>query len=316
MADEFTYDDPKSGNTRCLIGITGFSHSGKTYSALELATGAQRVYGGDIAVIDSEEAAQMYKDDFKFKHVPLDEPHDGGRWMRAMDYAYSKGARVFVLDTLSDEHIAMMERYEAALDRMAGDDWKKRERCSQAAFGKHDVKPLRAKMERQIWRMSKECCLIALWRADQKYTPKQKHEKQDQHTPADDHTWKMATTSKLMYLCTLRWLLTPGSDGVPVSLEKMGNDAERQLVKIPKPFRHLQTASQLNRKLGEQIAITCKSGNSSKPTSSAPTKLYEVTDQEGVTKDKELTPSQVESFRKRGFSVVEVPQSEGHEAAE
>jgi len=62
------------------------------------------------------------------------------------------------------------------------------------------------------------------------------------------------------------------------------------------------------RMLGQRKAAPASSATS--------TKLYEVTDQEGVTKDKELTPSQAEGFRKRGFSVVEVPAQNDGEAAE
>lgn len=294
---EFEYETLKEGDSRCLLGITGFSHSGKTYSAVRLALGAQRVYGGDVAVIDSEEAAGMYAKRFpNVKRVRLAPPWDAGRWHRAIDYAYQQGARAIVLDTLSDEHIAMMEKHEEVLQRMAGDDWKKRERCQQAAFANRDVKPLRAKMERRIWELSKTCCIIVLWRADQKYTPKQKHE--TQHVDADDHTWKMATTSKLMYLCVLRWLLKPGSDGQP---ELQGtNDAEKQLIKVPEPFRKLQMAKQLDEALGEQIAMQCKYGDSAKP---AAARVYTISKGD-KSADRQLTEAQAENYRKQGYTVV------------
>lgn len=256
MSDEFTYETIKPGRVRFLTAVAGFSHAGKTVSAARLLKGAQRVYGGDVCVIDSEEAFGMYQEDFpEFKHIPLAPPHSADRWMRALDFAYSKGARCFLLDTLSDEHIALMERVDVHLDRMAGDDWKKRERCMMAAHGKADVKPLRQKFERRLWELSKTCAIVVTYRADEKFTPPTKKD----GGPAkeeDSHTWKLGSTSKLLYSCTLRWLLKPGSDGVPTLTG--GNDAERMMIKVPAPFRKLQMAKQLDETLGEQIARECK----------------------------------------------------------
>jgi hypothetical protein len=45
---KFTANDAKREHVPLLIGLTGPSGGGKTYSALRLATGIQQVTGGDI----------------------------------------------------------------------------------------------------------------------------------------------------------------------------------------------------------------------------------------------------------------------------
>ena len=58
-----------------LVGLMGPSGGGKTFSALRLATGFQRVSGGDIFVIDTEaRRALHYADRFKFRHIAFPAP--------------------------------------------------------------------------------------------------------------------------------------------------------------------------------------------------------------------------------------------------
>src|SRR5262245_7624735 len=88
-----------------LTGIVGASGSGKTWSALELATGIQQVTGGDIAVIDTEaKRALHYSDHFKFKHLDFRAPFSSTRYLEAFRYCVDQGAKVIVTDSMSHEH--------------------------------------------------------------------------------------------------------------------------------------------------------------------------------------------------------------------
>jgi adenylylsulfate kinase-like enzyme len=70
---KFTANDAKREHVPLLIGLTGPSGGGKTFSALRLATGIQQVTGGDIYFIDTESRRALhYADQFKFKHVELE----------------------------------------------------------------------------------------------------------------------------------------------------------------------------------------------------------------------------------------------------
>ena len=105
-----------------LIGLMGCSSSGKTFSALRLATGIQRVTGGDIYVIDTESRRALhYADQFKFEHVAFDAPFGSLDYLAAMKFCADRGAKVIVIDSMSHEHSGpggYLLTQEAELDRM------------------------------------------------------------------------------------------------------------------------------------------------------------------------------------------------------
>lgn len=126
-----------------ILGLTGPSRSGKTYSALRVALGMT----GDIAkvfLIDTERGrAALYRERFGgFMHGVLEPPFDYARYAEAVDDAVKAGAGVIVIDSLSHGHEGeggMLDQHDAELDRMAGDDWRKRERVKMAGW----IKPKR-----------------------------------------------------------------------------------------------------------------------------------------------------------------------------
>jgi hypothetical protein len=91
--------------TPLLVGIVGSSSSGKTFSALRLATGFQRVNPGEIFVIDTEAGrALQYADDFKFVHVPFGAPFGPLDYLDVIKYCVENGASNIVIDSMSHEH--------------------------------------------------------------------------------------------------------------------------------------------------------------------------------------------------------------------
>lgn len=119
----------------CLAGGTG---SGKTYSAMRLASGMSG--GKPFAVIDTEAGrAKHYASDFKFDHGDLTPPFRPARYAEAIDAADKAGYPVVVVDSASHEHAGeggLLDYHEDELTRMAGDDWKKREAVKMAAWVK------------------------------------------------------------------------------------------------------------------------------------------------------------------------------------
>ena len=88
-----------------LVGIMGPSSSGKTFSALRLATGIQTVTGGDIYGIDTEARRMLhYADDFKFKHIQFDAPFGSLDYLAAIRHCVKQGAKVIVIDSMTHEH--------------------------------------------------------------------------------------------------------------------------------------------------------------------------------------------------------------------
>src|SRR5262245_49677002 len=116
--------------TPLLLGLVGPSGTGKTFSALRLATGIQRVSGGDIFMIDTEAKRGLhYAERFKFQHLSFASPFSPLDYMAAVEHCVSKGARIVLIDSLSHEHEGpggVLEMHEAELNRLAGDNWEKR----------------------------------------------------------------------------------------------------------------------------------------------------------------------------------------------
>src|SRR5262245_51755715 len=102
-----------------LIGINSPSGGGKTFSALRLATGIQRVVGGDIAGIDTEANRMLhYTDKFKFNHVPFGPPFSPMDYLAVLEFVVSKGARTIVIDSGSHLHDGpggILEMHEAEM---------------------------------------------------------------------------------------------------------------------------------------------------------------------------------------------------------
>lgn len=89
-------------NVGLLIGLAGASGSGKTYTALRLASG---IAGGKpFAVIDTEAGrAKHYADAFKFDHGDLAPPFRPGAYADAIHAADKAGYPVIVVDSMTHE---------------------------------------------------------------------------------------------------------------------------------------------------------------------------------------------------------------------
>lgn len=105
MTRSFTVTDARREAVPLLIGLTGPSGGGKTYSALRLATGIQSVTGGDIYAIDTEARRMLhYADRFRFKHIQFDAPFGSLDYLAAIRQCADAGARTIIVDSMSHEH--------------------------------------------------------------------------------------------------------------------------------------------------------------------------------------------------------------------
>lgn len=132
----FAFKKAVRENVGLLVGIAGGTGSGKTYSAMRLASGIC----GDkpFCVIDTEAGrAKHYADAFNFDHGDLAPPFRPERYAEAIAAADKAGYPVIVVDSMSlvwSGDGGVLDWQEDELDRMAGDDWKKRESCKMAAW--------------------------------------------------------------------------------------------------------------------------------------------------------------------------------------
>lgn len=80
------------------LGLCGASGSGKTWSALEIATGM----GGKIAMIDTEAGrGELYGDNFQYDVVRLDAPYSPEKYIACIKEAEGAGYDTLIIDSLS-----------------------------------------------------------------------------------------------------------------------------------------------------------------------------------------------------------------------
>ena len=88
--------------TKVLLG--GASGSGKSYSALRLATGLANKTGSRIAAIDTEAGRiRYYANEFDFDDMQLTEPYTPQKYIDAIDEAIKGGYQILIIDSISHE---------------------------------------------------------------------------------------------------------------------------------------------------------------------------------------------------------------------
>ena len=118
----FEFRDAVRADTRLLIGLAGGTGSGKTESAMRLATGLAA--GQPFAVLDTESGRALHKaDDYSFKHGDLCAPFTPERYWEAITAADEAGYPVIVIDSFS--HVwegvgGVLEMQEQELERLGG----------------------------------------------------------------------------------------------------------------------------------------------------------------------------------------------------
>jgi len=165
----FTFRKAVREQTPLLIGLVGPSGSGKTLSALRLAKGIQSVRGGKMVGIDTEARRMLhYADHFDFQHMEFTPPFGSDRYSEALVAAAEECENgVVIVDSMSHEHEGAggyLETHEFELDRMAGDDYKKRDRMTFTAW----IKPAAARRRLINKILQLNCAFVFCFRAKEK----------------------------------------------------------------------------------------------------------------------------------------------------
>lgn len=231
-----------------LIGLVGPSSSGKTYSALRVATGIQRVTGGDIDVIDTENGrALYYADKFKFNHLRFGAPFSPEDYLEAIRFCARRGSKTIIIDSMSHEHEGpggVLEWHDRETERLAA-RWKCSEEKAQMAAWK-PPKQARRRLINEVLQLNVN--LLLTFRAKEKL----KIVAGKDPIPLG---WQPICGDEFMYEMVLQALLLPGSEGRPTWTPEM--PAERAMIKLPLQFRELfarPDSSQLTEQVGEDLA--------------------------------------------------------------
>lgn len=213
-----------------LIGLMGPSGSGKTFSALRLATGVQKVSGGDIYFIDTEARRGLhYADRFTYRHMEFGAPFGSLDYLAAIQHCVKRGAGVVVIDSMSHEHDGpggVLEQHEAELDRMAGQDYGKRNAMNLIAWAR--PKAMRRALIQGLLQLN--CNFIFCFRAKEKAKPVKK----DGKTVIENMGWMPIAGEEFVYEQTINCLLLPGCNGAPVW--QSDEPGERAMMKLPAQF--------------------------------------------------------------------------------
>lgn len=235
----FTDVDPATLTepTPLAIGLFGYTSTGKTESALRLAFGMRRVYGGEVYFADTDNGrGQQYKSMFPFRYIDFPAPHN------ALDYAdlieaYAEKRGVLVIDQMTEEH----DGEDGLLDtqaRVKGGNEKKNAVAWGVAKGQHK------RLVRVFRRVMRNLPIIVTWRAQDKLDWSHRNE-EGKIEPVG--LGQMPIGSKdLPFEMTATYLLPPGSRGVPCLAPK--SYGEVIMTKIP---RFLETMIPEGERFGE-----------------------------------------------------------------
>ncbi len=230
-----------------LIGLVGPSSSGKTYSALRIASGIQRVVGGEIDVIDTENGrALYYADRFKFNHVRFGAPFSPLDYLEAVRFCARRGAKTVVIDSGSHEHEGsggVLEWHAEETQRLAKAWGVREEKAQLAAWG--PPKQARRKFINELLQLNIN--LVLTFRAKEKL-------KMVKGKDPVELGWQPICGDEFMYEMVLQCLLKPGSNGVPSW--NPNHEGERAIIKCPAQFASIFAgeARQIDEDLGKALA--------------------------------------------------------------
>lgn len=201
-----------------LVGLIGPSGSGKTYSAMRIASGIVGA-GGRFAVIDTESRRALhYADKFSFDYCELPPPFRSDSYAEAIKTADKAGYKAIVVDSVSHEWAGeggVLDWQEEELNRMAGDDYRKRETCKMAAW----IKPKMSHKQMVQRLLQVRAHLILCFRAEEKVKMEKDGSGKTQIVPVG---WQPVCSKEMPYELTVSFMLAsdkPGI-GVPIKLQE------------------------------------------------------------------------------------------------
>jgi|SRR5215831_2500974 len=235
-----------------MIGLFGPSGGGKTFSALRLATGIQRINGGDIYGIDTEARRMLhYAGQFKFRHVAFGAPFSPDDYLAAIEHCVKKGAGVVIVDSMSHEHEGpggVLEWHEEEVQRLSKGDPAKMDAVNFLAWAK--PKAARRRMINTILQLPASFIFCFRSKEKLKIIPKR--------APIPMGFMPIAG-EEFVYEMMLACLLLPNAGGVPTW--QSNEIGEKMMIKLPEQFKELRappadgaTQLPLSEAIGERLA--------------------------------------------------------------
>lgn len=213
-----------------LVGMVGGTGSGKTFSALRLATGLSG--GKSFALIDTEAGrAKHYADQFTFDHGDLTAPFRPESYVAAIEAADKAGYPVIVVDSMS--HVwagdgGILDWHEEEFQRMGG-----RDSVKMTAW----IKPKMAHKQMVQRLLQVRAHLILCFRAEQKIDIVKEDGKTKivpKHSLVGAEGWIPVCDKNLPFELTASFLLTADRPGIPKPIKLQ--EQHRSCVPLDKPI--------------------------------------------------------------------------------
>lgn len=202
----FVFRPAERKDTPLIIGLAGPTKSGKTFSALRLAMGLAN--GGTIAMLNAEgKRGEQYADNFKYVNCNIAPPYTPERYTEALEAMRTLKPAVGIVDSASHMHDGpggLLEYHEAELQRMAGNDQGKRDRCNFTAW----IRPKAAENKFIYTMLSMDCPIILCFRAKEKL-------KIVPGKQPIDLGWQPIAGDRITFETIFTLVLPPHSKGVP-----------------------------------------------------------------------------------------------------
>jgi hypothetical protein len=214
-----------------LTGLAGGTGSGKTYSALELATG---MAGGErFAMIDTENGrGRHYADLFDYDIADLEAPFRPDRYADAIEAAAREGYPVIVVDSFSHEHAGdggLLDWHEEEFQRLGG-----RDAVKMTAW----IQPKRAHKKMMTRLLQTNAHLIICLRAEEKVEMiKDENNKWvivPKRSLVGTDGWVPIAEKNLPYELTTSFLLKADRPGFPIPIKL--EEQHKKLVPLDMPL--------------------------------------------------------------------------------
>lgn len=216
-----------------LIGGTG---SGKTFTGFRLATGMSG--GKPFAVIDTENRRALhYADQFSFDHAELRAPFRPEAYAEAITAADAAGYPVIMID--SGSHVwagdgGVLDWQEEELQRMAKDDYQRRQACLMASW----IKPKMSHKHMVSKLLQVKAHIILCLRAEPKVEmvkdEKGKIQVQAKHSLTGLDGWIPVCEKNLPFEATASFLFMAGAPGIPHPIKLQ--EQHRALFPLDRPI--------------------------------------------------------------------------------
>lgn len=240
-----------------LIGLFGESGGGKTLSALFLARGIAGPQG-TIGLIDTENGRGSLFCDMVtggYQTLEIQPPFSPEAYMKAVDEAENAGIDCLIIDSTSHEWTGeggYLDMKEAALDRMAGNDWRKRDACKFAASAQ--CKPAHNKFVARLLRCKMP--VILCFRAKDK-VKMDKDERGKTVIKSDEHVSPISDSGLIFEMLIAGEVFAKDAVGGFFRLVKYTHNGLRAI--LP------SEGEQIGEDTGAKIAAWCKGATSSTP---------------------------------------------------